>query len=90
MKVAIQPAHNFPGPKETSTKYTKPPDPGSEHSNQDNFVDIVDESQESEESKTMGSFKPGSTIRYRIPRLVSPRFNLQILQTRIAHFTRVF
>ena len=72
MKVAIQPAHNFPGPKETSTKYTKPPGPASERPNQGNFVDIVDESQRSGESKTLGSFTPGSTIQYRIPRIVSP------------------
>ena len=51
MKAEIQPAHNFPGPKETSTKYTKPPDPASEHSNQDNFVDIVDETQRPEDPK---------------------------------------
>jgi hypothetical protein len=90
MKAEIQPDPTFPDLQETSTKYTKPCGQASESPNQDNFVDIVDESQESEESKTMGSFKPGSTIQYRIPRLVSPRFNLQILQTRIAHFTRVF
>jgi hypothetical protein len=43
MKAEIQHDHNSPGPKETSTKYTKLPDPGSEDPNQDNFVDIVDE-----------------------------------------------
>ena len=48
MKAEKKPDPTFSGPQETSTKYTKPPGPASEHSNQDNFVDIVDENGEPE------------------------------------------
>ena len=61
MKAEKKPDPTFSGPKETSTKYTKPPGPAPEHPNRDNFVDIVDESQGPEESKTPGSFKTGTT-----------------------------
>ena len=72
MKSENKPAPTFPGSKETSTKYTKPCEQDPKTSNRDNFVDIVDESQGSEESKTLGLFKPGTTIQYRIPRIGSP------------------
>jgi hypothetical protein len=73
MKAEVQPVPTFPGPKETSTKYTKTCEQDPKTSNQGNFVDIVDESQGSKESKTLSSFTIGSTIQYRIPvRITSP------------------
>jgi len=72
MKAENKTDPTFPGSQETSTKYTKSQDPGSEDPTQDNIVDIVDESQGFEKSKALGSFKPGTKVQYRIPRIVSP------------------
>ena len=74
MNAEIQAAHNFPGPKETSTKYTKPPGPASEHSNQDCFVDIVDETQRPEDPRHAHPvpFQVGEKVSYRTPVIKTP------------------
>jgi hypothetical protein len=74
MKAENTPESKFPGPKETSTKYTKPPGPTSEDPKQENFVDIVDESQEPEDPRHAHSvpFQIGEKVSYRTPVIKTP------------------
>lgn len=72
MKAETQAEPAFPDLQKRSTKYTKPCRQVRPRPVWSNFVDCVDEIQESEIAQPLGVLKPGTFVRYKIPRILTP------------------